>query len=496
MYVVPPPKGSGSETGSGEVRIYQAWKGSNGDVCVSLEECIVAVLVMRDLAIRESLILGVNVLAHQRLEMLMLLELAIGESSILGVNCASSSKIRHAALYYLSAPRKDVMKFFLQGRFVFGPDVRSLALTIFLIVAPVSIFCVFVAHKLMDDSFDNWGGYVMTIAIVLTSCDLMLLLLTSGRDPGIIPRNAHPPEPEVCDDNNTGGTQTPQLRLPRIKEVEVNGTTVKIKYCDTCMLYRPPRCSHCSICNNCVERFDHHCPWVGQCIGLSIDQNTRLHSSYHLHVYRSLVRWRPYDVPSLSDLHKSGAELRILLFFRAGFNMHLRLQTTYENFRYRYDRRANPYNKGLLLNFTETLCGSIPPSRNDFRAKVPREAALPARSVAGGFDSPNTGKGGEDIEMGRKGVWGDIGSVLDQHEGELSGNDGLSRNSGGLGEMHPETRSGVDEGGGGRGGMHSSWGRKGGNWERSPEILALASRMAEGNRGVGSGSIGATTQPT
>ena len=99
--------------------------------------------------------------------------------------------------------------------------------------------------------------------------DLILLLLTSGRDPGIIPRNAHPPEPEPLDNSNVdaGAGQTPQLRLPRIKEVEVDGVTFKVKYCDTCMLYRPPRCSHCSICNNCVEKFDHHCPWVGQCIG-------------------------------------------------------------------------------------------------------------------------------------------------------------------------------------------------------------------------------------
>lgn len=61
-----------------------------------------------------------------------------------------------------------LQKFFLQGKFIFGPDVRSLGLTIFLIVAPVTVFCVFVARKLMDDFRHHLGILIMVVAVVCT----------------------------------------------------------------------------------------------------------------------------------------------------------------------------------------------------------------------------------------------------------------------------------------------------------------------------------------
>jgi len=39
------------------------------------------------------------------------------------------------------------------------------------------------------------------------------------------------------------------------------------RWCPSCALWKEPRTKHCRICKRCVRRFDHHCPWMGNCIG-------------------------------------------------------------------------------------------------------------------------------------------------------------------------------------------------------------------------------------
>ena len=43
----------------------------------------------------------------------------------------------------------------------------------------------------------------------------------------------------------------------------------KYFYCNECQFYveRTLDCFHCDKCGICIEGQDHHCPWIGKCVG-------------------------------------------------------------------------------------------------------------------------------------------------------------------------------------------------------------------------------------
>ena len=95
--------------------------------------------------------------------------------------------------------------------------------------------------------------------------EFFLLILTSFfgiictcSDPGVIPQNKS--FNKLIEIYNI-------LNLKQNKLIIIRGYQFKLKICNTCKIVRSPGISHCRKCNCCVEKFDHHCPWIGNCIG-------------------------------------------------------------------------------------------------------------------------------------------------------------------------------------------------------------------------------------
>ncbi|XP_069684232.1 palmitoyltransferase ZDHHC9 isoform X3 [Periplaneta americana] len=296
-------------------------------------------------------------------------------------------------------------RFCCDGRIMMAPQTGVFYVTLGLIVGTSGLFfafdCPFLAVRITP-AIPVIGGLLFLFV-------MSALLRTSFSDPGVIPR-ATPDEAaytekqiEVPNSANSPTYRPP----PRTKEILVRGQPVKLKYCFTCKIFRPPRASHCSLCDNCVERFDHHCPWVGNCVG---KRNYRyfymfIVSLAFLCVFifacavTHLILLTKEDHPFLEAVKDSPPSVivGVVCFFSvwsvlglAGFHTYLTTsnQTTNEDIKGSFSSKRgqesfNPYSQGnVCANCFYVLCGPTPPSLIDRRGIVtPEFAAEQARAA-------------------------------------------------------------------------------------------------------------------
>ncbi|XP_033831219.1 palmitoyltransferase ZDHHC18-B-like [Periophthalmus magnuspinnatus] len=298
-------------------------------------------------------------------------------------------------------------RFFCDGRIILARKSGVLPLTLGLILVTSGLFFVFDCPFLVQ----HLTMCVPVIGGVLFVFVLITLLQTTLTDPGILPR-ATPDEAadieKQIDESRNGGYQSP----PRTREVEINGQVVKLKYCPTCKMFRPPRTSHCRVCDNCVERFDHHCPWVGNCVG---KRNYRFfyffivslsfHTAFIFGCVTTHLALRAQGgkglVFALQESPGSAVEL-VVCFFSvwsivglSGFHTYLVAsnRTTNEDIKGSWSGKSggepvtNPYShRNICKNCCSILCGPMPPSLIDRRGFLPEDECV------------QTGDGG-DIEL-------------------------------------------------------------------------------------------------
>jgi len=98
------------------------------------------------------------------------------------------------------------------------------------------------------------GGTTVTMLSVAT------FLRCALADPGVVRRQS-----QDCEASRESGDSAAEVLRP-----DESGTSRRMKlgrHCSKCNVPQPWGVVHCDFCQVCIEGHDHHCPWMGKCIG-------------------------------------------------------------------------------------------------------------------------------------------------------------------------------------------------------------------------------------
>uniref|UniRef100_A0A453B854 S-acyltransferase n=1 Tax=Aegilops tauschii subsp. strangulata TaxID=200361 RepID=A0A453B854_AEGTS len=108
-------------------------------------------------------------------------------------------------------------------------------------------------------------GFLFLLQLIMMLWCYFMVVFTN---PGAVPENwRHAAEGDGMYANNSStisnNVATDCVNPPSTSEEQGHAP----RYCSRCQNGKPPRCHHCSICDRCVLKMDHHCVWVVNCVG-------------------------------------------------------------------------------------------------------------------------------------------------------------------------------------------------------------------------------------